>query len=607
MKRQLLSKDTAGNSPSDVRLPTSTRRCIGQRWLVFTLLLCLILILAAVLPAQSVEASDGAGYWYRVRPGDSWYRIAARTGVSVRDLWNANPEHVRYRYILYVGERLWIPQEVSCPAAFADYPSAIAQYLDTNNGNLTQLNTWLKACQVQTDDLGTVRQYALADVSEMDVVVTIHDLSLDPVTPRGVLLVYHRTGGFSLAHQANGEGKVEFRAITDLNADGRREIEWTDTFCGAHTCYSTLFVDQWDGATYRDWILGRPSMATAEYSVGDSTSAGTGAELTVHGGAIGSVGAGPVRTWSEVYGSPPGKPYELLETVLDPTPCFYHHLLEVNKLYDLADSDSAGYTPANTAYASLIADASMQACAYAELPNELDLLRDFARFRLVVGYSAQGDAAAATAARNQIGTAAIQGAAYTFLTSFGATPDVAQACAATTTYAIAHPDSWNYLADWGYGNPSFSAEQFCSGAGSVSGVVWNDFCTVPDADSVLPPNPGCVNTGGGYAANGIREAGEEPLGGVSLTLVHRQCSQPGNEVTATTITSGSGRYTFNGLEPGDYCVKIDLNAGDNTSILIPGDWTQPAGSGGTVIGINVSLTPGQETQDVDFGWDYQFD
>lgn len=112
-----------------------------------------------------------------------------------------------------------------------------------------------------------MRQYALHDVAESDIVVTIHDLTDGLVVPPGALLVYHRTGTYELAHQATGEGTVELRAVTDLNADGRREIVWTDTTCGAHTCYSTLFVEQWDGSRYRDWILGQPQMPTSEYTL----------------------------------------------------------------------------------------------------------------------------------------------------------------------------------------------------------------------------------------------------------------------------------------------------------------------------------------------------
>jgi LysM repeat protein len=49
------------------------------------------------------------GYWYTVRPGDSWSRLASVTGVSVSALQAANPSHIHPNNWLYVGHKLWIP------------------------------------------------------------------------------------------------------------------------------------------------------------------------------------------------------------------------------------------------------------------------------------------------------------------------------------------------------------------------------------------------------------------------------------------------------------------------------------------------------------------
>jgi LysM repeat protein len=55
------------------------------------------------------------GYWYRVQPGDSWSVIAARTGTSVSQLQAANPSKVRPGNVIYAGESLWIPCGGSVP------------------------------------------------------------------------------------------------------------------------------------------------------------------------------------------------------------------------------------------------------------------------------------------------------------------------------------------------------------------------------------------------------------------------------------------------------------------------------------------------------------
>lgn len=49
------------------------------------------------------------GYWYTVRPGDSWSVIAARTGTSISALQAANPSKVRPGNVIFAGESLWIP------------------------------------------------------------------------------------------------------------------------------------------------------------------------------------------------------------------------------------------------------------------------------------------------------------------------------------------------------------------------------------------------------------------------------------------------------------------------------------------------------------------
>lgn len=51
----------------------------------------------------------GGGYWYCVVPGDTWYGVARKTGVSYYTLWNANPAHHHWCNWLYVGHCLWIP------------------------------------------------------------------------------------------------------------------------------------------------------------------------------------------------------------------------------------------------------------------------------------------------------------------------------------------------------------------------------------------------------------------------------------------------------------------------------------------------------------------
>ena len=49
------------------------------------------------------------GYWYQVVPGDTWYGVSWKTGRSYYTLWNANPAHHHWCNWLYAGHWLWIP------------------------------------------------------------------------------------------------------------------------------------------------------------------------------------------------------------------------------------------------------------------------------------------------------------------------------------------------------------------------------------------------------------------------------------------------------------------------------------------------------------------
>jgi hypothetical protein len=274
-----------------------------------------------------------------------------------------------------------------------------------------------------------------------------------------MLLVYHASAnGYFLAYQARAE-RIELLKADDVNADSRPEIVWTSTSCGAHTCFSQLFVDRWNGESYQGWIVDTPEMASADYTLGDTVPDGSGQEILVHGGTIGSVGAGPQRAWTETYISPGGEPYELFSKVYDPSNCLYHHILDANERFNQGAVN--GYGPAISAYQAAISDPNLEACHYGGLPDELATLRDFGRFRLVVAYAAEGQLPQAESTRVQISSPSLLGAADAFLSSYNTSGSLAQACADTTAYSVANPDSWQYLADWGYANPSFAAEDLC--------------------------------------------------------------------------------------------------------------------------------------------------
>ena len=94
---------------------------------------------------------------------------------------------------------------------------------------------------------------ALQSAKSADLIVAISDPTRLQPEAQGDLLIYHAQakGGYALAQKMAGEGVVALLRAGDINADGKAEVVWSDTVCGAHTCASTLHVDAWDGKAYQ--------------------------------------------------------------------------------------------------------------------------------------------------------------------------------------------------------------------------------------------------------------------------------------------------------------------------------------------------------------------
>jgi hypothetical protein len=138
---------------------------------------------------------------------------------------------------------------------------------------------------------------------------------------------------------------------------------------------------------------------------------------------------------------------------------------------------------------------------------------------------------------------------------------------------------------------------------TIGGVVWDDFCLNSQ------PGQGCVEIpegSGVFVANGTFDSSESPLSGVLIGLAESACPTDGtipasSAVLNTTLTGDDGRYIFEGLSDGTYCVFMDALDEDMVDLLIPGNWTWPA----TGVGYSTwVLDPGEQKSNLDFGWDY---
>lgn len=136
---------------------------------------------------------------------------------------------------------------------------------------------------------------------------------------------------------------------------------------------------------------------------------------------------------------------------------------------------------------------------------------------------------------------------------------------------------------------------------SISGTIWHDLCVTPFGPVDEPPT-GCVDDGAGsYRANGSYESGEPGINGIVVTLGIGACLSSGLE---TITTSSGGYFNFDELTAGTYCLSVDALSSTNSSILIPGGWTNPLTSSSIA---SATITLGDvDNRTVNFGWDYQF-
>ena len=220
---------------------------------------------------------------------------------------------------------------------------------------LNAVVAFLTSCNALVDD--GVSMSDLNGDGVNDLVVVYQNPSQDQVFVEGDLIIFDSTeDGYVLGYRARAAGEVRLLTVDDINLDGLPDVAWVDTTCGASTCFDTVNVRSWDGSTWADWTDGTITMAYAEINLTDVSDVGTGKEITLEGGIYGSVGAGPQRSRSEVWGSVDGKPYSLLEKSYGKTECLYHTVLDANRAF--LDAPTNGFDAATALYNQAATDQS---------------------------------------------------------------------------------------------------------------------------------------------------------------------------------------------------------------------------------------------------------
>lgn len=143
---------------------------------------------------------------------------------------------------------------------------------------------------------------------------------------------------------------------------------------------------------------------------------------------------------------------------------------------------------------------------------------------------------------------------------------------------------------------TFQAAMLAEGAGSafvmqLRGWVWHDACAVRPGETADTLPTGCqIQANGQARANGVREPNEQGLEHVLVNLGVGACPVP---AVLQTVTDQDGRFTFDSLANGTYCVFVEADSGSNQLLLAPGQWTTEA-----------AVTVRTGTDSLALGWDY---
>jgi len=345
------------------------------------------------------------------------------------------------------------------PDDFEQYPDTIVRYLNDSGGD----EDGLRAMLGSWDALRHVTDLLRVDVDDDgtgELLMVVVEQSLDyGINLRGdVLVVDPDSDDYRLAYQATGDSIMLDPAlieVDDLNRDGHTDLAFSSTECGAHTCFTTVHIVTSGTGMYESLTGDGIEMSYVDPYFSDWDGDGV-PELIMHGGTIGSVGAGPQRERTEVY-KWDGAVYVLAETMNDYSNYLYFKVLDANQAIMGGD-----YETAARLYREAVDNPGLE--VWME-ESEREKLVAFSRYRLSLIYLITGGIELAEATRDELLSAQpdnIYAQVVTLLwDAYQREPSLQSACEEVGRFAASHPEAAEVLADFGHGNPTFTADEVC--------------------------------------------------------------------------------------------------------------------------------------------------
>ncbi|MBP6786899.1 MAG: hypothetical protein KA170_04870 [Candidatus Promineofilum sp.] len=308
-------------------------------------------------------------------------------------------------------------------------------------------------------------------------VLVLYDQSLPgvPFGAAGDLWVVNGDGVIFRYYAAPSNDIYEFLApsivaLADMTGDGVPELIANAPLCGAHTCYDNYRIIGRRDGQLTDLAQAAPvvegalpgtviSLSYADTRLDDVDGDGL-TEFLVHGGTIGSAGAGIVRPWTEVWGWD-GAAVTRDSIILDPAQYRHHVLYEANDL--MAAGELGG---ALALYEAAINEGGLRDDGFAYPPEQTRAdINSFAAFRLILIDLLQNNVERANSRlawlQSTYPQSAAAGAAVTLVGGWSGPENAGALCAQIESNLAALENPSGALADMGYGNPSLGAADFC--------------------------------------------------------------------------------------------------------------------------------------------------
>ena len=204
------------------------------------------------------------------------------------------------------------------PADVSAYASAIAAFLNETSNSVVScgpVESLLISWGMRWDDASPPCIQGNTDGDEADELV-VRDCVQDAQAAcyvtvldsgGGILGISFRSTPIPFDPWLNMGNWPRLFAAEDINEDGNGELVCLSELCGAHTCFVTVHVLSGRPSGYLDIA---PGIEMAYPTIGLEDENGDGLrEFVLHGGIIGSVGAGPQRARTEIYSWDRGRPH----------------------------------------------------------------------------------------------------------------------------------------------------------------------------------------------------------------------------------------------------------------------------------------------------------